>query len=222
MLSQKQFFPRAAQVFLLLTVVAFLAGCGTDQSPTASDKGLQPAKAAKRSARRISVAKLKSPRSVTRSDGRVMSKRVHVFYKSEFDSQELSQKSGDKGGEKGKGNKGRKKCFDLLAKGARWKTTEPYVLDPTNGDGLGEAFVASRIAASLETWNAGAGFAIFGPRDTGSSVDGVDFDLPDGKNEVVFENIDEPGVIAVTVVWGVFKGRKSNRELLEWDLVLDI
>ena len=210
MLAQKiRFF--AVLGTLVLGLVAI--GCGTDQSPTASDKGLQPAKAAKPSAQRISVKKLKNPRSITRSDGRVMEKRVHVFYKTDFGSQEHSQGSGDKGGGK--------KCFALLAKGARWKTTEPYVLDTTNGDELGEGFVADRIAASLETWNAAAGFALFGSRDIQSSVDGADANSPDGKNEVLFDDIADPGVIAVTIVWGVFNGSPSARELVEWDLILD-
>ena len=223
MLFKKRIFPGVVPPFFFLVAAAFLASCGTDQSPIASDQGLQPAKVAKPLAQKISIEKLKRPRSITRPDGRVVEKRVHVFYKTEFEPQEHSQGSGGKGGgKKGSGDKGGdKKCFALSAKDARWKTTEPYVLDPANGDELKKKFVASRIAASLETWNAAAGFALFGPRDTHSRVDGADTDSPDGKNEVLFENIDEPGVIAFTIVWGVFSGPPSDRELLEWGLVLD-
>ncbi len=39
MLPEKQIFHRTAQVFLLLTVAAFLAGCGTDHLPLAPTDG---------------------------------------------------------------------------------------------------------------------------------------------------------------------------------------
>ena len=44
---------------------------------------------------------------------------------------------------------------------------------------------------------------------------------PDGVNEVYFADIDESGVIGVTIVWGIFGGRPSGRMLVEWDQVYD-
>jgi len=38
---------------------------------------------------------------------------------------------------------------------------------------------------------------------------------------VMFAAIDDPGVIAVTITWGVFSGPPSGRELVEWDQVYD-
>lgn len=54
--------------------------------------------------------------------------------------------------------------YAFLAKGARWKTTEPYVLDSTNNDGLTDDFVSMIIATSFETWDTEVAFEIFGER----------------------------------------------------------
>ena len=43
----------------------------------------------------------------------------------------------------------------------------------------------------------------------------------DGKNEVYFGSISEPGAIAITIVWGYFRGPPGARELVEWDMVFD-
>ena len=201
----------ALQLLLLATAV-FLSGCGSDQ-PIAPDTQQNSEAAAKSLKKGISVEKLKTPRSVTRPDGRVVEKRVHVFYKTGFGRQ------GESPG-KGKGDQNTK-CFDFLAKGARWITTEPYVLDTSNGDGLRNSFVAATIKVSLETWNSAAGSAVFGSRDNSHAVDGADDIAPDGLNEVLFANIDEPGVIAVTIVWGIFGGKPADRKLVEWDMIFD-
>jgi hypothetical protein len=44
---------------------------------------------------------------------------------------------------------------------------------------------------------------------------------PDGKNEILFGSIAEPGTVAVTIVWGIFSGPPSARGLVEWDMVFD-
>lgn len=117
--------------------------------------------------------------------------------------------------------KGESVCFSVLSKRMGWKTTEPYVLDTANIDGMSDFFVAATIETSLETWDTETGFDVFGTRDLGSVVDGADTESPDGKNEVLFGNIDSPGAIAVTTVWGIFRGPPSEREIVEWDMVFD-
>lgn len=112
-------------------------------------------------------------------------------------------------------------CFSLLAKGARWKTTEQYVLNTTNSDGLTDAFVATTIQTSLNTWDNEVAFNVFGTRNTTNTVDGVDTASPDDKNEIFFANIASPGAIAVTIVWGIFAGPPGARELVEFDMVFD-
>lgn len=118
-----------------------------------------------------------------------------------------------------KGSGGAGSCFAYLARGARWKTTEQYVLDSTNSDGLTDGFVASRLESALNAWDDQVAFDIFGTRNLAGVVDGADLVAPDNKNEVFFGNISDPGVIAVTIVWGIFAGPPSGRELVEYDMV---
>lgn len=104
-------------------------------------------------------------------------------------------------------------CYSFLANGAKWKTTESYV-------------VASDIDAILtgkdfETWDTQVAFDVFGTRDLNSVADGADTVSPDNKNEIMWGNIDSPGAIAVTIVWGVFGGKPSERALVEYDVVFD-
>lgn len=112
-------------------------------------------------------------------------------------------------------------CFAFFAKGATWKSVEPYVLDTTNADGISATNVANWTATSLGAWEMAAGVDIFGTQDTGSTVDGADTQSPDGKNEIFFGQIDKPNVIAVTIVWGFFSGPPFTRELVEWDAVFN-
>lgn len=121
----------------------------------------------------------------------------------------------------GKNGNGKNKCYAFLAKGARWKVTEPYVLDETNNDGLTTQFVNSVTVASLETWDTEVAFEIFGSEDLTSPVDGADTVAPDNKNEIYFGNIADPGVIAVAIVWGVFGGPPQTRQLVEYDVIFD-
>lgn len=207
----KRYFLYSIAVVLLVALVWLR--CSKDQSSLAPDAGQQPQVAAKiledpRVVEGIiSVERLKAPLFATLRDGRVVERRVNIFYKS---------------GGVGRGGKGGgKKCYTFFAAGARWKTTEPYVLDTTNGDRLRKKFVASMIRKSLNTWDEQVKFNIFGPRDTESRVDGVDEEWPDEKNEILFGDIDDPDIIAITIVWGIFSGPLRDRELVEWDTMLN-
>lgn len=104
-------------------------------------------------------------------------------------------------------------CYAYLANGAKWKVTESYV--------VASDVEANLVAQDLEAWDSQVAFEIFGNQDTGSVVDGPDTQSPDGKNEIMFGEISEPGVIAVTIVWGVFSGPPSGRKLVEYDVVFD-
>lgn len=104
-------------------------------------------------------------------------------------------------------------CFSLFAKGASWKETEPYVTDTGVDLALTET--------SLNAWDSEVVFNIFGTRDASGTVDGADLSSPDGKNEVMFENLGSTNTIAYTVVWGIFRGPPSGRKLVEWDAVFN-
>jgi len=131
-----------------------------------------------------------------------------------------------KGGQKGKPDKpggngdSTSNCYSFIANGAGWKNTEDYRVDPTNIDGMSDSFVRSTIAAAVEVWDSEVTTDVFGVEVAGV-VDGVDLQSPDGVNEVLFGNIDSNGTVAVTVVWGIFRGKPSQRQIVEWDQMYD-
>lgn len=112
-------------------------------------------------------------------------------------------------------------CYGFLSKGAGWKALEPYLVNPANTKGFDEAFVAANLAANVEKWEAAAGVDILGTGSATTETLVADLQSPDDKNEVYFANVDSPGAIAVTIVWGIFRGPPSARELVEWDQVYD-
>ncbi|MBS3106028.1 hypothetical protein J4234_07300 [Candidatus Woesearchaeota archaeon] len=145
----------------------------------------------------------------TTVDGEVLQGYMFIDYKKEF-----SHKPGH-------GGATTSTCFAFLSKGARWKNTEPYVLDTANSDGMNDSFVDIVTEVSLNAWDSQVPFEIFGNRNTSSVVDGADTVAPDNKNEIFFGSIAEPGAIAVTTVWGIFSGPPGGRKLVEFDAVFD-
>lgn len=143
-----------------------------------------------------------------------------------------ARKAHAKGGQKGppdKGNDGgdtgTSTCYSFLANGANWGVAEDYVVDPsvTHTDGtIGD--VAAHLATAISEWETAANLNIFGVGSTatiGGTARAAIGSSANGTNEVVFDAIDESGVIAVTIVWGVFRGRPSARGLTEWDQIYD-
>ncbi len=112
-------------------------------------------------------------------------------------------------------------CFSFLAKGAKWKDVEDYIVNPSNSRGLIEQDIRKNLADDIQKWEDVAGADIIGKEDRSETVDGADTISPYGKNEVLFGDVDSPGAIAVTVVWGIFRGPPRGRELVEWDQVYD-
>ena len=111
-------------------------------------------------------------------------------------------------------------CYAFLASGAKWKEAEPYVFDETRVSGLASpATLLTDFETAVNTWELAAdkldilGDGLLGEVDAGAV--GTLNDL----NEVMFGEISEPGVIAMTLVWGVWSGPPSGRRLVEWDMV---
>jgi len=125
------------------------------------------------------------------------------------------------GGGGGGGKKGKAKCYAFLAKGAKWKVQEPWLLNPTNTGGLTSSFLLDNTADNIQKWEDEAASDIFGNGSLTAALLEADEVSPDGNNEVYFGSIDSPGAIAVTIVWGIFGGPPSGRELIEWDQVYD-
>ena len=111
------------------------------------------------------------------------------------------------------GGGGTTPCFSVFATGARWKTTENYTTE------AGVDIVVTET--SLNTWDSEVSFDIFGARNVSGITDGADDVSPDGKNEVMLENLGPTDTIAYTLVWGTFYGKPSGRKLVEWDTVFN-
>lgn len=133
-----------------------------------------------------------------------------------------------KGGGGSKG--GSTALYSLMAKGAKWKTVEPWLINPQNNGGLPQTgFELTNMSADIAKWedatdgilgNSMAGNILGDGSETTANLV-ADTVSPDGTNEVYFASIADPGAIAVTIVWGVFGGPVGDRELLEWDQVFD-
>ncbi len=151
-------------------------------------------------------------------DGREVEGLMIIHYKRGFGHKPKHNPGGNGGGGDTSST-----CFAFLANGARWKTTEDYLVDPSNNGGLPQGAVPGIVATSLGTWDAAetSNFTIFGSNLGAGGVDGIDLSSPDDKNEVLFGDIGSPGAIAVTVGWGIFRGPPFMRELVEWDALFD-
>jgi hypothetical protein len=112
-------------------------------------------------------------------------------------------------------------CYSFLAKGAKWKTVEPYLINTSNNHGLTESFVATTTENYVVNWENAANTNIVGSQTITTDQLSVDNVQPDGLNEVYFGSITDAGAIAINSVWGIFSGPPKNRKLVEWDLVYD-
>ena len=93
-------------------------------------------------------------------------------------------------------------CFSFLANGAAWNTAEPY---------------RTAFGLPVGTWEVDND--IFGEPE-GGNIPEFSGDL-DRINTAQFGGYPDPNVIAVTVVWGVFRGPPSQRGLVEWDILMN-
>lgn len=144
-------------------------------------------------------------------DGRIVEGFMFVDYKKE------NAKPPWAGG----GGGGATKCFSFLANGAKWKTLEPWVVNPSNTEDLSDSFVFGNLWADILKWEDASSTNILGDGSTNTTLLVADTVSPDGLNEVYFGDVDSIGAIAVTIVWGIFSGPPFARELVEWDQVYD-
>lgn len=112
-------------------------------------------------------------------------------------------------------------CYSYLAKGAKWKSVEPWIANPTNTRGLDGITVLSLLNGGVSKWEDAAGGDVVGAGFTTADVLVADTVAPDNQNEVYFADITDANAIAVTIVWGIFSGPPSGRRLVEWDQVYD-
>lgn len=119
------------------------------------------------------------------------------------------------------GGKGGTSCYSFLASGAKWKTQEPWIMNPSNNVGLDIDFVFSNTATNIQKWESAGAGDVFGDGIQTTDILIADDLSPDGTNEVYFGIIEDPNTIAVTIVWGIFSGPVKQRQLVEWDQIFD-
>jgi hypothetical protein len=131
-------------------------------------------------------------------------------------------------GNKGGGESAGLSCYGYLAKDAKWKSVEPWVMDPSNQDGMSEAEVFSLMQEGVDIWEdatdgdtSGNGGANVMGAGSVANIANLDTSSPNGDNEVVFGSIDGTSAIAVTIVWGVWGGPPPGRYIAEWDQIYD-
>lgn len=119
-------------------------------------------------------------------------------------------------------------CYTYLAKGAKWKTLEPWVTNTTNTRGLDGTTIFNLLSGGVSKWEdatdgvlGNGGVDVLGPGATTSATLVADTTSPDNRNEVYFADITDSNAIAVTIIWGIFGGPPFGRELVEWDQVYD-
>jgi len=89
-----------------------------------------------------------------------------------------------------------------------------YVINPTNPDGLSEAFVTGAISASAEEWDANTSAELFGSY----LVDyNATYGVQDYVNAIAWGNYPKEGVIAVTTIWY----NPATKTIVEFDIMFD-
>ncbi len=96
-------------------------------------------------------------------------------------------------------------CYKLL--GVKW-TALPvnYVINPTNPQGLSEAFVNSAVSTSAETWDSATSSELF---NNAYSINyNAKYGVQNYQNAIAFGDYPDNNVIAVTSIWYTRVGKK--------------
>jgi len=116
--------------------------------------------------------------------------------------------------------------YKLLGKGVKWKAETIALYIDSSNSGLTQSFVEEAVRIAAEEWDDGAcsdwGGVEIDLVDEYHTMSGATFDedSPDGKNEILF-GWEEPGTIAVTIIWGYFGGPPKTREIIEFDILFN-
>lgn len=113
-------------------------------------------------------------------------------------------------------------CYGFIARGAKWKALPVEFYVGCNGSGLPKGFLGSAFAAAASAWDDATSAGLFNTNTPIVETDLViDPDVPNGDNEVAFQDLSAVHAIAITYVWGWFSGPADQREILEFDMILD-
>lgn len=114
-------------------------------------------------------------------------------------------------------------CHALFSEGSKWKNTENFYVDTSNPNGLSENFILSTLNQGFNEWNTRLNqFRLIGNRIKPLPPNiQPSFTSPDGRNFISFREISNQNILAVTIVWGIFTGPISLREIVEVDKVFN-
>lgn len=104
-------------------------------------------------------------------------------------------------------------CYGFLAGGAKWKNL------PINFV-VQDISMRKPVLAAVNEWDDHTEIALFDGYAVDSEATWDDVS-PDGKNEFVFGNYPQEGVIAITIAWGYFSAPKPLRQIVEFDVLFD-
>lgn len=109
-------------------------------------------------------------------------------------------------------------CYAFISKGAKLTSVEDILVNPS-GSGMDEPYVVSAAFDSAMEWDNHTSAALWGTinLDYAANFDSV----ADGLNEISFGPYDNPNVIAVTRIWGIFSGLPSSRYIDQFDILFN-
>jgi hypothetical protein len=122
----------------------------------------------------------------------------------------------------GGGKKQPQGYYSYIAQGAKWRSAEPFLVNPACNDAIPSALVMNAVAAGMNEWETpgSATFDIFGETLVNESATYSDGAFR-GFNTISFGSYGDPDVIGITTVWGYFGGRPSQREIIEAHILLN-
>lgn len=110
-------------------------------------------------------------------------------------------------------------CYEFIANGAHWQVAEDVEVDPSSNPNLGVS--VSDVDGWMRAWESQTAVSgIYGGFGPGSGLS-ADTTSTDGRNEVYFDTIAEPGVLGFTIVWSIRRGPPSARGIVEADIVVE-
>ncbi len=116
-------------------------------------------------------------------------------------------------------------CYSFIRKDMEWKTQPDYIISVEEGEeGITEDQFVAAVNASISEWNdpefkEDTSFIEFGEQTINSEYPtGLN---GDNVNVISFGDYADGNVIAVCSVWGIFRGPPSDREIIEFDVMLD-
>ena len=146
-----------------------------------------------------------------KGNDRVLSKIKFIHYKAP-----RGKPPGTPGSKPDKEDEG---YYTYLAKGAKWKAPEVFLLNLwyDNTDEVTPDLVAGAVEAGMSAWENADDppLAIFNDLMTKDTPSYLDLDVLQGENTISFRPFGSPNVIAQAIVWGYFGGPPSQREIIE-------